>query len=107
MDHSRHLSLGRSEAWEARKQTRMVKKLDRVERRAASSCFLPLPFSTASIRPTIRLLLNSINREKQNGLRSHAGLNQRHRRPRAAVAERLSALTSIHVANSEDGALGT
>src|ERR1017187_3474732 len=71
---------------------RKVKKLDRFEkaRLAASSCLLRLPFSAASIRPTIQLLLNSINREEQNGLGSHAGLHHRYRRSRAAVAERIS-----------------
>src|ERR1039458_8800953 len=70
----------------------MVKIFDRFEaaRLAASSCLLRLPFSAASIRPTIQLLLNSINREEQNGLGSHAGLHHRYRRSRAAVAERIS-----------------
>src|ERR1039458_3178310 len=77
---------------ESARSTRMVKIIERLEkaRLAASSCLLRLPFSAASIRPTIQLLLNSINREEQDGLGWHAGLHHPHRRSRAAVAERIS-----------------
>src|SRR5664280_674597 len=58
---------------------------------SGSSCIgKDFAFSTVSIRPTIQLSINSINQEEQNGLGSHAGLHHRHRRSRAAVAERIS-----------------
>src|ERR1035441_5333823 len=83
----------------------MVKIIDRFEkaRLAASCCLLRLPFSAASIRPTIQLLLNSINREEQNGLGSHAGLHHRHRRSRAAVAERISGCGEPHPESPDQG----